>query len=652
MKKKIFNISKLIFSILVLVVMLVLNYIYEDDYIGNVKFEYAIILPFTLLAYLLMSYNYFIEAFKHIMHGQIFDEVFLTLIATIAAFAIGEYVEALAVILFFTIGEYIEDIGYKKSKNSVKAIFDMRPDSVTLYNDGIEKVVDPLDVKSNDLFIVKPGERVPLDGVVISGKSELDTSSMTGESLPRSVKENEEIISGVVNLTSPLVIKATKEFYNSTLSQVLDLVENATNKKTKEEKFISRFAKIYTPIVVALAFIVAIIPPFLMGINDIEVWRQYIFTGATFLVVSCPCSLVISVPMAFFIGIGEASKYKALIKGSVYLEKLNKLDTLVLDKTGTITKGNFEVSKISEVNKEYNILELALASELHSNHPIAKAIKNRVKDIKIDKEDIKDYEVVEGKGIKLTYKNKPLYVGNAYLMTSNNLDYQIETEVGTILYINYDNKFIGSIVIKDIIKEDSIEAIQEFHNYGIKNTYMLTGDNEKVAKDVASKCGIDHVYASLLPNQKGEKLQEILDNKPKKSVVGFVGDGVNDALSLKMADLGISMGALGSDAAIEASDVVLMNDNLKTIPTIKRIAKSTLIVVYENLIFSIVVKVLVMIISLTGVLDSYAMWLAIFGDVGVTLICVINALLLSARKYNKTKKIKKNIKTKLVTEID
>ena len=620
MKKKIFNISKLIFSILVLVVMLVLNYIYEDDYIGNVKFEYAIILPFTLLAYLLMSYNYFIEAFKHIMHGQIFDEVFLTLIATIAAFAIGEYVEALAVILFFTIGEYIEDIGYKKSKNSVKAIFDMRPDSVTLYNDGIEKVVDPLDVKSNDLFIVKPGERVPLDGVVISGKSELDTSSMTGESLPRSVKENEEIISGVVNLTSPLVIKATKEFYNSTLSQVLDLVENATNKKTKEEKFISRFAKIYTPIVVALAFIVAIIPPLFIGINDIEVWRQYIFTGATFLVVSCPCSLVISVPMAFFIGIGEASKYKALIKGSVYLEKLNKLDTLVLDKTGTITKGNFEVSKISEVNKEYNILELALASELHSNHPIAKAIKNRVKDIKIDKEDIKDYEVVEGKGIKLTYKNKPLHVGNAYLMTSNNLDYQIETEVGTILYINYDNKFIGSIVIKDIIK--------------------------------ASKCGIDHVYASLLPNQKGEKLQEILDNKPKKSVVGFVGDGVNDALSLKMADLGISMGALGSDAAIEASDVVLMNDNLKTIPTIKRIAKSTLIVVYENLIFSIVVKVLVMIISLTGVLDSYAMWLAIFGDVGVTLICVINALLLSAKKYNKTKKIKKNIKTKLVTEID
>lgn len=367
--------------------------------------------------------------------------------------------------------------------------------------------------------------------------------------------------------------------------------------------------------------------------NSLDVWSDWIFRGATFLVISCPCSLVISVPMAFFIGIGEASKYKALIKGSIYIEQINKLSTIVLDKTGTITKGNFEVSSINKENNNYNILELAYASELHSNHPIAKAIKNKITTEIIDANDIKDFKVIEGKGNYLTYKGKPLYVGNESLMNEFDLSYKALSEVGTIIYINYDNEFIGSICIKDIIKEDSKEAITTFYKRGIKNVYMLTGDNEKVAKEIASTCQINNYYSNLLPQDKAKILDEILKNKKKNEVVGFVGDGVNDAISLKMSDLGISMGALGSDAAIEASDVVLMNDSLNTINKIKKISKSTIFVVYENIILSIGIKVLIMIVTSIGLLGSYSMWLGIFGDVGVTLICVLNALRLMLKKY-------------------
>lgn len=632
MKNKI-ELIKIITSSIILILMLIFNFTLTDISFGNVNFELAIILPFTLFGYLLISYPYYIKAFKHIIHGQIFDEIFLTLLATIVAFVIGEYIEGLAVILFFTLGEYIEEIGYKKSQKNVEAIFEMRPDKVTLYNNKIEVIVEPEKVKINDYIIVKPGERVPLDGIVIEGKSTLDTSSMTGESLPREIHENQEIISGVVNLSSILIIKVTKEFYNSTLNQVLELVENATNKKTKEEKFISKFARIYTPIVVLLAVIVAIIPPLFINMNSLDVWSDWIFRGATFLVISCPCSLVISVPMSFFIGIGEASKYKALIKGSIYIEQINKLSTIVLDKTGTITKGNFEVSSVNKENNNYNILELAYASELHSNHPIAKAIKNKITTEIIDINDIKDFKVIEGKGNYLTYKGKPLYVGNEALMNEFNLSYKVLSEVGTIIYINYDNEFIGSICIKDIIKEDSKEAITTFYKRGIKNVYMLTGDNEKVAKEIANTCQINNYYSNLLPQEKAKILDEILKNKKKNEVVGFVGDGVNDAISLKMSDLGISMGALGSDAAIEASDVVLMNDSLNTINKIKKISKSTIFVVYENIILSIGIKVLIMIITSIGLLGSYSMWLGIFGDVGVTLICVLNTLRLMLKKY-------------------
>ena len=636
MKK--YNITSIIIGIITLIITLTLHLVCHDVTILNHPIDLVIILPITLAVYLFVSFPYFIKAYKRIIKGDIFNEVTLTLIATIAAFAIGEYVEGLAVIVFFRIGEFIEDIGYDKSKDSVKSVLSMRPDSVTLYKDGVETIVDPYDVNVGDLFIVKPGERIPLDGVIVEGNSNLDTSSMTGESLPKKVAPGDKIISGVINSSSPIIIKSTTTFYNSTLSKVLEMVENATNTKTKEEKFISKFAHFYTPIVVALAFLVAIIPPLFLGISDASVWSTWIYRGATFLVVSCPCSLIISVPMAFFVGIGQASKFKALIKGSVYIEKLNKLDTLVLDKTGTVTMGNFEVYKTIQNNKDYNMLELALAGEYYSNHPIALAIKRKVGNISLSASSIKDYTQVDGMGIKLNYNNLPLYVGNDKLMNKFNLDYVKTDEIGTIIYINYDNKFIGSIIIKDLIKPSSKLAISEFYNNKINNVYMLTGDNISIANDVAKEVNIKHVYADLLPNEKGEKLEDILKNKSKNSVVGFVGDGVNDALSLKLADLGISMGALGSDAAIEASDVVLLNDDLNTINIIKKLANRTLFVAYENIIFSILVKVLVMVLSVSGILGSFGMWFAIFGDVGVTFLCVINSLRLMLFKPKQNKK--------------
>ncbi len=636
MKKKL-DLSFLIIAIVILCVTLVLHFVGDYTDLLDESIELYVVLPLTLIAYLLISYPYFIKAFRHIKNKQFFDEIVLTLIATIAAFAIQEFVEALAVMVFFRIGEYIENIGYKKSQDSLKSIFEMRPDNVTLYDNGIEKVVDPYDVKIDDTFIVKPGERIPLDGVIVSGKSSLDTSSMTGESKPVSAKEGDEVISGCVNQSSPIIIKAQKEFYASTLNQVLELVENATNTKTKEEKFISKFAKIYTPIVVLLAVLVAIIPPLFIGYNDASIWSQWIYTGATFLVVSCPCSLVISVPMAFYIGIGKASQYKAIVKGSVYIEKLRKLDTIVLDKTGTITKGNFEVSNIDKYSDDYDIVELANIAEHFSNHPIAKAIKNIAKDYKYDPIDIKNYTEVEGKGIYLLYKNKELIVGNASLMEQYDITYKVNQNVGTIIYVAYDKNFIGSITIKDIIKDTSVEGISNFYKNGINDVYMLTGDNELVANDIAKVANINHVYASLLPQQKGEILKDIIAKKDKNSVVAFVGDGVNDALSLKLADLGISMGGLGSDAAVNSSDIVLMDDNLNTVNTLKNLANSTLAIVYQNIILSIGIKVIVLALNASQLLGSYAMWLSIFGDVGVTLICVLNSLRLLKKNIKVTK---------------
>lgn len=623
MKKKITLFKNIIVSIS-LVILLIMHLLYGNNSIANNVVDNVIILPICLFFYLLLAYDLFIKMFRHILNKQFFDEITLTLLATIAAFCIGDYVESLAIITFFKWGEFIEDLGYKKSQDSLKYIMSIRPDKVTLYKDGKEEIIDPFSAKEGDIIIVKPGERIPLDGTIISGSSSLDTSSMTGESLPKDVTINDNVISGVINLTSPLIIKSNTTFFNSTVSQVLEMVENATNVKTKEEKFISKFSKYYTPIVVILAFIVSIFPPLIINYSSLEVWSDWIYKGASFLVVSCPCSLVISVPMAYFVSIGHASKYKSLIKGSIYLEKLNKLNKLVLDKTGTITKGNFEIAKIQDFTDK-SVLKFAKISEFYSSHPIAIAIKSGTPYI-VEESKISDYTLVDGKGVSLLYDGKRLLSGNEKLMEENNISYTKSNDIGTIVYVSYDNQFLGFIVIKDTLKETSQKAIKQFSEYKINDVYMLTGDNQDVANEVASSCNIQHVYSNLLPTDKAKILDTILENKDKKDVVGFVGDGINDAISLKKADIGISMGLIGSQAAIEASDIVIMNDDLSCINKLKKLAKRTIYIVYENMIFSIGIKVLILILTTTGILGQFAMWLAIFGDVGVTLICILNAL--------------------------
>lgn len=617
------------------IVLLIVEILYGENLINGMSINNIIILPISLVFYLLVSYDLFIDSFKAIKNKDFFNEVTLSLIATIAAFAIQEYCEGLAVVVFFQIGEKFEKYAVDKSRASIKSIIDLRPDKVTLYNDQVEKVVDPFDVQIGDLIIVKSGERVPVDGIVQKGSSSLDTSSMTGESIPRKIKEGEEIISGVINIGSPLIIKVTKEFYNSTMSKMLDLVENASSTKTKSEKFITKFAKIYTPIVIALAFIIAIFPPLILGYNNPEIWSRYIRNGASFLVISCPCALVLSVPMAYFVSLGAASKNKVLIKGSTYLEKFRNIKNIVLDKTGTITKGNFALSKVeptSNINKE-ELIELAMYAEYYSNHPIAKAIIRDEKP-KIDSNLLKDYKEIEGKGVYVVYKDKVLLAGNEKLLDEYKINYSKNNTVFTKIYVAYDGKFKGMLEIKDEIKETSKIAIANFHKNGVQNVIMLTGDNEKIANEVAKEVGVDKVYASLLPLDKVNKLEEI----KKTGTTLFIGDGVNDAPSLSLADIGVAMGGIGSDITIESSDAVIMDDDLNKVNEVIHTSKANQKVVYENIIFALIIKIGTMILSLIPNLpiEPYIMWFAIFADVGVTIICVINSLRLLKLK-NKTK---------------
>lgn len=630
MKKK-FDFYSLILATIVTIVLLVVHILWGEVNLGINNLNTLVILPISLIFYLLVSYDLFIEAFKKIKHKQFFDEVTLSLIATIAAFAIGEYVEALAVVVFFQIGERFEKYAVDKSRNSIKSILNLRPDKVTLYNDQIEKVVEPFDVNIGDHFIVKSGERVPIDGKVIKGKSTLDTSSMTGESIPRSIKEGEEVISGVINLGSPLIIEATKEFYNSTISKMLDLVENASSQKANSEKFITKFAKIYTPIVIFLAIVVAILPPLIINYSDPGTWANYVRTAASFLVISCPCALVLSVPMSYFVSLGEASKIKVLIKGSTYLDKFTKLENIVLDKTGTITKGNFVINEIKtqdNFNKN-ELLMLAQYGEYYSNHPIALAIIQDKKDT-LDKNLLSNYQEIEGRGVKVNYNNKELLVGNAKLLKENDIEFKNIDSPFTLIYVAYDHKYLGYIEIKDQIKETSINAIKNYHKNGIKNVIMLTGDNDKIAEAVSKEAGVDQYYANLLPLDKTNKLEEIIKNEGK-ATTAFIGDGINDAPSLTKADIGISMGGIGSDITIDSSDVVIMDDDLNKVNKVIKIAKKNKLVVIENITFAIFVKVLVMILSLIPNLpiSPYIMWFAIFADVGVTVICVLNSLRLS-----------------------
>lgn len=617
------------------IVLLIVEILYGENSINGMSVNNIIILPISLVFYLLVSYDLFIDSFKAIKNKDFFNEVTLSLIATIAAFAIQEYCEGLAVVVFFQIGEKFEKYAVDKSRASIKSIIDLRPDTVTLYNDQIEKVIDPFDVQIGDLIIVKSGERVPVDGIVQKGSSSLDTSSMTGESIPRKIKEGEEIISGVINIGSPLIIKVTKEFYNSTMSRMLDLVENASSTKTKSEKFITKFAKIYTPIVIALAFVIAIFPPLILGYNNPEIWSRYIRNGASFLVISCPCALVLSVPMAYFVSLGTASKNKVLIKGSTYLEKFRNIKNIVLDKTGTITKGNFALSKVepaSNINKE-ELIELAMYAEYYSNHPIAKAIIRDEKS-KLDSNLLKDYREIEGKGVYVVYKDKVLLAGNEKLLDEYKINYSKNNTVFTKIYVAYDGEFKGMLEIKDEIKETSKIAIANFHKNGVQNVIMFTGDNEKIANEVAKEVGVDKVYASLLPLDKVNKLEEI----KKTGTTLFIGDGVNDAPSLSLADIGVAMGGIGSDITIESSDAVIMDDDLNKVNEVIHTSKANQKVVYENIIFALIIKIGTMILSLIPNLpiEPYIMWFAIFADVGVTIICVINSLRLLKLK-NKAK---------------
>ena len=573
-----------------------------------------------IVAYIVVGGDVLIKAIKNIGKGQIFDENFLMSIATIGALAIGESAEAVGVMLFYKLGEYLQAKAVGKSRKSIAELMEIRPDYANLKLGTDIKVVSPYDVEVGDLIVVKPGEKIPLDGTVVDGISMIDTSALTGESLLREVGVGEEVLSGFINKNSVLTVRVDKEFEESTVSKILDLVENASSKKSKTENFISKFSKCYTPIVVISALVIAIVPPIIIPGAYFNDW---FYRGLIFLVVSCPCALVLSIPLSFFSGIGYASKQGILIKGSSYLEVLRSVDTVVFDKTGTLTKGVFDVTAINTVGiSEDELLRYAAIAEVNSNHPIAKSIVNHLNgEIELDK--ITNYEEIAAHGIKVEYDGQYILAGNEKLMMTENILFSKAKEVGTIVYISVNKRYRGYIVISDEIKEDSKEAIEYLRRIGIKEIVMLTGDNKAVADDIASKLNLDKVFSNLLPTDKVSKLEELYEGRDEKSKIAFVGDGINDAPVLARADVGIAMGGLGSDAAIEAADVVLMTDEPSKIGKAIEISKKTNKIVWQNIIFALSIKIIVMILGAGGVAT---MWEAIFADVGVALIAVINAM--------------------------
>lgn len=583
-------------------------------------FESKFVNVVFLIVYLIVGSDVLLKALKNASKGRIFDENFLMSIATIGAVIIGEVPEAVGVMLFYKIGEYLQDIAVGKSRKSITSLMQIRPDSANLKVGSEIKVVSPEDVSIGDIIVIKPGEKIPLDGVVVDGFSMVDTSALTGESVLRELGVGEAALSGFINKNALLTIEVTKEFGESTVSKILDLVENASSKKSKTENFISKFAKYYTPFVLFSAMVIAFIPPLLVPNAEFLDW---FYRGLVFLVVSCPCALVLSIPLSFFSGIGNSSKQGILIKGSNYLEALKNIDTVVFDKTGTLTKGVFKVTNISPVGiSEKELIEYAAYAEANSNHPIAKSILSYYKE-KIDLEKINDFEEIAAHGIKIKYKGLNILAGNDKLMKKENIFYLPTEDVGTIVYIAVNGIYKGYIVISDEVKEDSKEAIKNLKINGVKEVVMLTGDNEKVANKIASELGIDKVYSNLLPNEKVDRLEEIFKNKSEKEKVAFVGDGINDAPVLARADVGIAMGALGSDAAIEAADVVLMTDEPSKIAKSIEIARKTNKIVWQNIVFALSVKLVVLLLSAGGVAT---MWEAIFADVGVALIAVLNAM--------------------------
>ena len=590
------------------------------------------IIRFTLymVPYLIIGYDILKKAIKGIFKGKIFDENFLMAIATIGAIVVGllgkgDYTEAIAVMLFYQIGELFQSYAVGKSRKNISELMDIRPDYANIEKDGNVEKIDPDEVEVGSIIVVNPGEKVPLDGVVIDGKSSLDTSSLTGESFPRSIESGDEVISGCINLNGVLKIKTTKAFEESTASKILDLVENASSRKSKSENFISKFARVYTPVVCILALLLAVVPPVIMTLmGNNGNWLTWIYRALTFLVISCPCALVISIPLSFFAGIGGASRQGILIKGSNYLETLSKTKMVVFDKTGTLTHGVFKVSGVHH-NKleEEKIIEYAAIAECASSHPISKSLQSAYGK-SIDRNRASKIEEISGYGIIAEIDGKQVAVGNNKLMKKLNINYiECEHDFGTVVHVAIDEKYCGHIVISDVIKPNSKQAIKELIKNSISEIIMLTGDNKVVAEDVARELEIDKYHAELLPEHKVEKIEEIIKEKSENEKLAFVGDGINDAPVLSRADIGIAMGAMGSDAAIEAADVVLMDDDPLKISKAIKISKKCLKIVYQNIIFAISVKIICLLLGAIGITN---MWAAIFADVGVMIIAVLNAI--------------------------
>ncbi|MGN8944755.1 heavy metal translocating P-type ATPase [Bariatricus sp. HCP28S3_E4] len=591
------------------------------EHMGKLEFQtpWPVKSLLFLVPYAIIGWDIIYKAIRNICHGQVFDENFLMCIATFGALGVGEYSEAVAVMLFYQVGELFQSYAVGKSRQSISEMMDICPEYANIEQEGQLAQVDPDDVGIGDVIVIKAGERIPLDGIVLSGNSFIDTSALTGESVPREVREGSEIISGCVNGSGLLKVQVTKEFDDSTVSKILELVENASSKKAKVENFITRFAKYYTPVVVCAAVLLAILPTLLFG----QPFTEWLKRACIFLVISCPCALVISVPLGFFGGIGAASRQGVLVKGSNYLEILSEMKTIVFDKTGTLTRGEFAVNKvIVNEGNESEILELAALAEGYSDHPIAGALRAACQE-ELSMERVKDSEEIPGHGIRSVIDGEIVYAGNAKLMEREGIWYEPCDEAGTVVYVAKQNLFLGAIVIADTVKPEAKRAIRQLKNSGVRKTVMLTGDRREVGEAVAAELGINQVYTELLPGDKVEKVEGLLAELGEKERLGFVGDGINDAPVLGRADIGIAMGSMGSDAAIEAADIVLMDDDIMKIPSVIRIAGQTMKIVKQNIVFALTVKALVLFLGALGMAN---MWEAVFADVGVSVIAILNSM--------------------------
>lgn len=604
--------KKKLIRIIISFILLILAFILKLDnvIISDILF---------IISYLIVGYDIILKALRNITRGKVFDENFLMTIATIGAFFIGEFPEAVAVMLFYQVGELFQSYAVDKSRKSVASLMDIRPDYANVYrNEEINKV-NPNDVNIGEIILIKPGEKIPLDGIVVEGNSLLNTLALTGEAVPKSVSVNDEVLSGCINNEGILKVKVTKKFGESTVSKILDLVENASSRKSKSENFISKFAKYYTPIVVIIAILLALIPPLLTDTN----FKTWLYRALSFLVVSCPCALVISIPLSFFGGIGASSKIGVLVKGSNYLEALANTEIVVCDKTGTLTEGIFKVQKVNAIDySKEDLLKYTSYAENYSNHPIALSIKEAY-DKDINEKIVTKTKELKGKGIIAKVESKEVLVGNEKLMIEYNIDYIKSNDIGTVIYIAIDKKYAGSIIISDKIKDDAYKAVKEFRRNNVKKIVMLTGDREEISKKVSKELKLDKYYAELLPQDKVKKVETLMQEKSIDGKLVFIGDGINDAPVLALSDIGVAMGGLGSDAAIEAADIVIMTDEPSKLANAIKISKKTMQIVKENIVFAITVKILVLLLSAIG---ATTLWCAVFADVGVSVIAIINAL--------------------------